>query len=141
MTSPLPGSVFESLRRIDTCTASNAVERLSSRLRNEGFVSRAVTCRFPDAPPLHTTMPELSKFVTESWVGLFAPKGTPQEIVGFYNGQMQAFLAQADIPERFSKLGGLPALGSAADFKKYDDMEIEKWAAVTKSADLHVDYK
>jgi len=52
MTSPLPGSVFESLRRIDTCTASNAVERLSSRLRNEGFVSRAVTCRFPDAPPL-----------------------------------------------------------------------------------------
>ncbi len=31
---------LESLRAFDTCTVSNAIERLSARLRNEGFISR-----------------------------------------------------------------------------------------------------
>ncbi len=40
------------LGSLDTCSVSNAVERFRVRLRNEGFVSGAVTCRFPDLPPV-----------------------------------------------------------------------------------------
>lgn len=40
------------LLAFDTCTVSNAIERLGSRLRNEGFVSGAVRCRFPEFPPM-----------------------------------------------------------------------------------------
>ena len=43
---------FESLRQLDTCTVSNAIERFDVRPRNEGFVSGAVTCRFPQLPPM-----------------------------------------------------------------------------------------
>jgi 4-hydroxy-4-methyl-2-oxoglutarate aldolase len=43
---------LESLRALDTCTVSNAIERLNARLRNEGFVSGAVRCRFPEMPPM-----------------------------------------------------------------------------------------
>jgi hypothetical protein len=43
----LSDAVFEKLKALDTCTASNAVERLNVRLRNEGFISGAVRCRFP----------------------------------------------------------------------------------------------
>jgi 4-hydroxy-4-methyl-2-oxoglutarate aldolase len=43
---------FETLRQLDTCSVSNAIERLNVRLRNEGFVSGAVDCRFPNLPPL-----------------------------------------------------------------------------------------
>jgi 4-hydroxy-4-methyl-2-oxoglutarate aldolase len=43
---------LDSLRAFDTCTVSNAIERLNGRLRNEGFVSGAVRCRFPDLPPM-----------------------------------------------------------------------------------------
>jgi 4-hydroxy-4-methyl-2-oxoglutarate aldolase len=43
---------LESLRALDTCTVSNAIERLNARLRNEGFVSGALRCRFPDLPPM-----------------------------------------------------------------------------------------
>jgi 4-hydroxy-4-methyl-2-oxoglutarate aldolase len=43
---------LERLRAFDTCTVSNAIERLNVRLRNEGFVSGAVRCRFPDLPPM-----------------------------------------------------------------------------------------
>jgi regulator of RNase E activity RraA len=43
---------LEKLKNLDTCTASNAIERLNVRLRNEGFISGAVRCRFPDLPPM-----------------------------------------------------------------------------------------
>jgi 4-hydroxy-4-methyl-2-oxoglutarate aldolase len=43
---------FERLRALDSCTVSNAVERLNARLRNEGFISGSTRCRFPDFPPM-----------------------------------------------------------------------------------------
>jgi regulator of RNase E activity RraA len=43
---------IEKLRALDTCTVSNAVERLNVRLRNEGFVSGVLHCQFPDLPPM-----------------------------------------------------------------------------------------
>jgi 4-hydroxy-4-methyl-2-oxoglutarate aldolase len=48
----LPQETIEALRRFDTCTVSNAIEQLKVRLRNEGFVHSAITCRFPDLPPV-----------------------------------------------------------------------------------------
>lgn len=46
----ISSAAFESLRRLATCTASNAIERFNVRLRNEGFVSGPVKCRFPQLP-------------------------------------------------------------------------------------------
>jgi 4-hydroxy-4-methyl-2-oxoglutarate aldolase len=43
---------FERLAALDTCTASNAIERLNVRLRNEGFISSAVRCRFRSFEPM-----------------------------------------------------------------------------------------
>lgn len=48
----LPGVDIENLRALDTCTVSNAIERLEVRMRNEGFISGAVRCRFPDLPAI-----------------------------------------------------------------------------------------
>lgn len=48
----LSGVDLESLRAFDSCTVSNAIERLDVRLRNEGFVAGGVRCRFPDLPPM-----------------------------------------------------------------------------------------
>jgi regulator of RNase E activity RraA len=43
---------LENLRQFDTCTLSNAIERLNVRPRNEGFITGAVTCRFPQLAPV-----------------------------------------------------------------------------------------
>jgi 4-hydroxy-4-methyl-2-oxoglutarate aldolase len=48
----LSSSDFERIRELDTCTVSNAIERLNVRLRNEGFVSNAVHCQFPNLAPM-----------------------------------------------------------------------------------------
>src|SRR5579863_9398584 len=50
--TPVSSAVFESLRQFDTCSVSNAIERFNVRLRNEGFVSGALRCRFPQLPPM-----------------------------------------------------------------------------------------
>lgn len=43
---------FERLQALDTCTASNAIETLNVRLRNEGFISGSVHCQFPHFSPM-----------------------------------------------------------------------------------------
>jgi len=43
---------LQRLCKFDTCTLSNAIERLNIRPRNEGFISGPVTCRFPHLPPV-----------------------------------------------------------------------------------------
>jgi len=52
MQNPLSATDLAKLGALDTCIVSNAIERLNVRLRNEGFVSGQVTCRFPDLPPV-----------------------------------------------------------------------------------------
>jgi 4-hydroxy-4-methyl-2-oxoglutarate aldolase len=48
----LPSLDLDRIRSLDTCTASNAIERLNVRLRSEGFISGAVRCRFPNFEPM-----------------------------------------------------------------------------------------
>jgi 4-hydroxy-4-methyl-2-oxoglutarate aldolase len=43
---------LERLKGIDSCTISNAIERLNVRPRNEGFVSGDIRCQFPKFPPM-----------------------------------------------------------------------------------------
>jgi 4-hydroxy-4-methyl-2-oxoglutarate aldolase len=43
---------LEKLKGFDSCTISNAIERLNVRLRNEGFISGVARCQFPNLPPM-----------------------------------------------------------------------------------------
>ena len=49
---PVSADVLNFLRRTDTCTVSNAIERFNVRMRNEGFVHGRVRCMFPEMPPV-----------------------------------------------------------------------------------------
>ena len=51
--APLSEMVLRKLRKLDTCTVSNAIERLNGRVRNEGSISGSVIhCLFPELPPM-----------------------------------------------------------------------------------------
>jgi regulator of RNase E activity RraA len=47
----LTSELVESLRRLDACTVSNAIERFECRLRNEGFGDGSVRALFDDVRP------------------------------------------------------------------------------------------
>lgn len=44
--------VLTSLRRLDTCVVSNAIETFEVRLRNTGFTDASIRCIFEDFPPM-----------------------------------------------------------------------------------------
>ena len=50
--SILSAQQLEVLRKYDSCTVSNAVERFNLRLRNTGFTNASIRCMFQDAPPM-----------------------------------------------------------------------------------------
>jgi 4-hydroxy-4-methyl-2-oxoglutarate aldolase len=52
VTHVLAPADFDRLKALDTCTVSNAIERLDDRPRNEGFVHGPVHCLFPALPPM-----------------------------------------------------------------------------------------
>lgn len=49
---PVYGEDLDALRRIDTCTLSDAIETFEVRLRNTGFANASVQCIFHDLPPM-----------------------------------------------------------------------------------------
>jgi len=52
MVHALSPADFDRLKRLDTCTVSNVIERLNVRLRNEGFAHDSVRCYFPGRGPV-----------------------------------------------------------------------------------------
>jgi len=52
VTHVLAPADFDRLKALDTCTVSNAIERLDGGPRNEGFVHGPVHCLFPRLPPM-----------------------------------------------------------------------------------------
>ena len=52
MEPPIPDTALRALATFDTCAIANAIEGFHVRLRNEGFTSNSLHCRFPQLPPI-----------------------------------------------------------------------------------------
>jgi len=50
--SSIPDSALQALRRLDTCTVSNAIETFEVRLRNTGFADSRIHCMFDGLPAM-----------------------------------------------------------------------------------------
>ena len=69
------------------------------------------------------------------WVGLFAPKGTPQAVVDKLNGEVRKSLADPDLQKRFVESGGAEAVGmSPAEFLARIKRDAERYGRVVKAA-------
>ncbi len=70
------------------------------------------------------------------WVGLWAPAGTPQDIVDKINADVAKVLAMPDVRERLAALGAEPMVMTPADFRKFMREEIDDAAKVVKAAGI-----
>ena len=70
------------------------------------------------------------------WVGLFAPTGTPAEIIDKIARDVRAVSQAADVKERFAALGAEPMPMSPAEFKQFVESEIADSAKVIKAAGI-----
>jgi tripartite-type tricarboxylate transporter receptor subunit TctC len=81
----------------------------------------------------------LPGFETVAWFGLFAPAGTPPEIVARIRDEVAKIVQQPDIHERIVTLGGEPVGNSPSEFAAIVRGDIAKWKGVAKAASIVAD--
>jgi tripartite-type tricarboxylate transporter receptor subunit TctC len=72
------------------------------------------------------------------WVGLFAPAGTPADVVENIARDIGRVLQQPDVKERLASLGAEPMPMTPAEFRKFVREEIDSSAKVIKAAGIQV---
>jgi tripartite-type tricarboxylate transporter receptor subunit TctC len=72
------------------------------------------------------------------WLGVMAPKGTPQPIVDRLNAEINKVLNRPDVRDAWAKQGVEPLVMSPAEFDTYLRADIEKWGKVVKDAGVKV---
>ncbi len=68
----------------------------------------------PDMPTVSETLPG---FESVTWFGVYGPKGLPQDLAAKVNQAVNAALAEADVKDRFARLGAEPTGGSAGGLR------------------------
>jgi tripartite-type tricarboxylate transporter receptor subunit TctC len=80
--------------------------------------------------------PEIQEY---TWIGFFAPAGTPPEIVQKLNDAFNRILLMPDVRERLENLTLEPIGGTPQQFTDYVRAEVVKWGAVVKQTGAKVD--
>jgi tripartite-type tricarboxylate transporter receptor subunit TctC len=65
-----------------------------------------------------------------SWGGLFAPAGTPREIVMRLNGELVKILASDEVRKRFEDMGLVPKSSAPEAFGDFLQSEMTRWKAL-----------
>jgi len=105
-------------------------------LRALGTASRKRSVLAPDV----STMAELGYPIDfDTWYALYAPAGTPREIVAKLNTEINRILAQPELKERANGLG-IELQGSTPDqLAAHMHGEIARWVRLAKAANIKVD--
>ncbi|MFL9824292.1 Bug family tripartite tricarboxylate transporter substrate binding protein [Rhodoplanes sp. SY1] len=120
-----------------TTAASVASHIQSGRLRPLAVTTADRASLYPDLPTVAEA--GVTGYVAESWYGLYAPAGTPAEIVAVLN---QAARRAAE-SEAFAKLKDIEGLtieaGAPADLDRYVRAEAERWKRLVEAANIRTE--
>jgi tripartite-type tricarboxylate transporter receptor subunit TctC len=91
------------------------------------------------ASDLPTVADVLPGFESVTWFGLYGPKNLPADVVGRLNNALNAALAEADVKERFARLGAEPAPSSPVAFGQLAQNESAKWKRIIAERKIAVE--
>ncbi len=74
-----------------------------------------------------------------TWFGLFAPAGTPADIVERLNGAAKAALKSDAVKQSLAAMGDEPVGSSVSDFTAFVRAEHQRWVQITRNAGIKVD--
>ncbi len=81
----------------------------------------------------------MKEFDFGAWQGVLAPAGTPREIVGKLNADINVVLKGPEAGGALLKLGFTPVGGTPEQFRDLIGSNIEKWARVIRDAKIKVE--
>ena len=89
----------------------------------------------PDVPTIAETLPG---FEAVAWYGIVAPPKTPKNIADKINADVNEALRQPEVQDLLRKLSAEIFGGSIEKTSRYMQEEIDRWAAVIKSANVEL---
>ena len=90
----------------------------------------------PDVPTVAETVPG---FEATSWFAVFAPAGTPRDVVMKLNAEIGRVFKLPDVVDKLKSLGLEPWLTTPEELTAYQQKEIAKWAKVVKDSGAKAD--
>jgi tripartite-type tricarboxylate transporter receptor subunit TctC len=104
----------------------------NGRLKMLAVLSNERNAAFPDVP----TMKELGypKLVVDTWYGVYAPAGTPPEIVTRLNSEFNAALQAPEIRDALAKQGLAAVVDRPERLSELVGLELERWSHVVANA-------
>ena len=111
-----------------TTMAANAT---AGQVRALGTTGAKRSALMPDVPTVAEA--GVPGYEATIWLGVMAPAGTPKPIVDKLNAEINKVVNRPDIKEAWAKQGAVPMAMTPAEFDKYLQTDIEKWANVVKA--------
>jgi len=109
----------------------------AGRLRALGVTSTKRAALFPEVPTIAES--GFPGFEVTPVYGLYAPTGTPKEIVTLLNTELRKILAMDDVRERFAAGGSVAGSSTPEELGALLAAEVAHWATVIKAANIKLD--
>ena len=90
----------------------------------------------PDVPTVAETVPG---FEATTWFAMFAPAGTPKDVVAKLNAEMKRVFALPEVVDKMKSLGLEAWISSPEELAQFQAGEITKWAKVVKDSGAKAD--
>jgi tripartite-type tricarboxylate transporter receptor subunit TctC len=98
------------------------------------------TARLPELPDVPTLLEiGLDGYPPETWMGIVAPAGTSQHVIGQLNATANEAMRSAEVKATLKKLGFEASTGLPQDFRVRIANDLERWAAVIKLTGARAD--
>ena len=93
--------------------------------------------RLSDLPQVPTVSESgFPGFEASGWNALFAPTGTPREIIDKVNAAVNAYLRSEAGRQQLARMGMSATLGTPEDLKAHLERETAKWGPIIKEANI-----
>ena len=115
-------------------TLASCIEYIrTGKLRPLAVTTTTRSDELPEVPTVNDFVPG---YEASTWYGVGVPSGTPAEIIGTLNKEINTALANPTFKARLADVGGSALSGSPADFGRLIADETEKWAKVIRAANI-----
>ena len=93
---------------------------------------------FPEVPTIAEA--GYKNFDAYTWLGLYAPAGTPKEIVTRLNAEVNRIMGSPDMVAKLKRQNAEAAGGlNPAEFRKYVEAEVVKWQSTVKITGVQIE--
>jgi len=129
--------------QVDLMVVQAAVTLPQARAGTVKILANLSPQRSPVVPGVATSDESgIPGLYASGWFGLFAPKGTPKEIIARINSAMVQALADPAVKARFSDLGldvASRKQQTPEGLAAFHKAEIEKWWPIIKAANIKIE--